>query len=105
MPESSDDLGDNSPMTVAGCLLMAVSVAVIGALAVFLVTWRSPGSGRPLPRQVAMIAPILGGALCFGIGTALLRLFGVRVVKKPQRGPDEPPEEADAAPENKGCQG
>jgi hypothetical protein len=75
---------DNSRPTVAGCLLLLLSLAVIGGVALAVVSWRDPDSGRPLPREMAIAVPVLAGALCCAIGTGLLRLLGLSVLTKPK---------------------
>jgi hypothetical protein len=85
---------DRSRPTVAGCLLMLVSVAVIGAVAIPVVTWRDPEDGHPLPRTVAILTPILAGAFCYGIGTAVLKLLGLPVLVRSKEPSD--PAEGDA---------
>jgi hypothetical protein len=85
--ESEDD--ENSRPTVAGCLLMVLSLAVIGGVAIPVVRWRDPGSGSPLPQEVAIAAPVVAGALCYGIGAALLKILGLPVFVRPKK---EPPD-------------
>lgn len=96
---SEDD--DNSQPTFAGCVLLVLSVAVIGVVALALVTWRDPETGRPLPRMVAIIAPVLAGAICYGIGSGLLRMLGLAVLVKPKKESPErdrqTPDESDGA--------
>ena len=86
--QSEDD--ENSQPTVAGCLLMVLSLAVIGCVAIPVVTWRDPDSGRPLPRMIAIVTPVLAGALCYGIGTAILKILGLSVLTMPKRKPPDP---------------
>jgi hypothetical protein len=74
---SEDD--DNSQPTLAGCLLMLLSLAVIVAVAL---TLRIPNSGETLPRDAAIIAPVLAGALFYAVVGGLLRILGVRVLAK-----------------------
>jgi len=61
---------------------MAVSVAVIGGVALPSVMWRD-ASGHRIPKQIVILIPILAGALCFGLGSVLLNIFGLRVSAKP----------------------
>jgi hypothetical protein len=68
--------------TLAGALLMVISLGIIVCVAVPVVTWRDPESGMPLPRMVAILAPILAGALFYGAGTGVLKLFGIAVLKE-----------------------
>ena len=74
--------------TPAGCLLTVLSLAVIFGLAVPLVTWRDP-DGDPLPKGVAILLPILAGALCYGIGSAVLGFFGLPVLTKSKKPADQ----------------
>jgi hypothetical protein len=83
--EPVDDKGERA--TVAGCLLMFVCVAVIAGVALYVATWRDADSKLPIPRKVAILAPLLAGALCFGIGSAILRFFGLPVLVKPEKDP------------------
>jgi len=82
--EPDDNNGEQS--SVAGCLLMLVCLAVIGGgVALYVVTWRDADSGRPLPRTVAILIPLLAGGLCYGIGTTILRILGLPVYVKPEK--------------------
>jgi hypothetical protein len=92
MTESQHNGEDNRRPTLAGCLLMLLSVAVIFGSAVPIVTWRTPDTGQPLPRTVAIAAPLLLGALCYGIGTGILGVLGIRVLKEPEEDPVDPPD-------------
>jgi hypothetical protein len=94
-PDEDDDKGQLTP---AGCLLIALSVAVIVTLAVPLVTWRDPDSGRPLPRMVAILAPFLAGALCYGIGAALLRVLGLPIWARSRKDSSDRQGDGDAPP-------
>jgi hypothetical protein len=94
-PDEDDDKGQLTP---AGCLLIALSVAVIVTLAVPLVTWRDPDSGRPLPRMVAILAPFLAGALCYGLGAAILRILGLPVSARSRKDSSDRPGDGDAPP-------
>jgi hypothetical protein len=85
--ESRD--GDTSRPTLAGCLLMVLSLAVIFGLAVPLVRWRHPETGQPLPRSVAIFVPVLAGALCYGIGSVILRLLGLPLSLQSQKDPPD----------------
>ena len=60
---------DKGKLTAAGCVLTLLSTAVIFAVALPIVQWRNPETGQPLPRMVAILAPILIGAVFHGIGT------------------------------------
>jgi hypothetical protein len=95
MAGNRSEADDNSQPTVAGCLLLALSLVVIGAVALPLVSWRDPDSGRPLPRSVAIVGPVLAGAVFYGIGTGLLRILGLSVLAKPkQQSADSPSDPA-----------
>lgn len=63
---------------------MLFCVAVIVGVALYVAMWRDADSKLPIPRKVAILAPLLAGALCFGIGSAILRFFGVPVLEKPE---------------------
>jgi hypothetical protein len=56
-----------------------LSAAVSIGVALPIVHWRDPATGQPLPRQIALLAPILIGAAVHGIGSLFLRLIGLRV--------------------------
>jgi hypothetical protein len=84
---SEDD--PKSKPTVAGCFLTLLCVAVIFGSAVPIVTWRSPDSGLPLPRIIAITAPFLAGAVCYAVGAAILRLFGMPIFARPTRRTDD----------------
>jgi hypothetical protein len=71
---------ENGEITVAGCLLLILSLAVIVSVALPVVMWRDPVSGQPLPRNIAIITPLLAGGLCCSIGTAILKIFGLQVL-------------------------
>ena len=78
--QPNDD--SNSRPTVAGCLLLLLSLAVIPGVAIPIVTWRDPDSGRPLPRLIAIVTPVLAGAVFFGIGSSILKILGLSVLSK-----------------------
>jgi hypothetical protein len=86
MAEHHDD-DASSRLTATGCLLTALSAAVILGSAVPIVSWRDPDSKLPLPRSVAIAVPFLIGALCFGIGSAILKVLGLTVWAKPKKDP------------------
>jgi hypothetical protein len=75
---------EDEKLTVPGCLLTAVSVVVIGGVALAVVMWRDP-SGHPMPKEIAILLPIVAGALYFGLGSALLSIYGLRVSAKPEQ--------------------
>jgi hypothetical protein len=82
MSEPSLGGADKEQLTVAGCVLTVFSLAVLFASAVPIVLWRD-SAGRPLPRYVALVSPLLIGAAFHGIGTAILWLLGLKVLTKP----------------------
>lgn len=88
LPAERDDIRVGPP-TAAGCLLLLVSVALIFGLAIPIVTWRDPQSGQPLPRMVAIVLPLLAGALCYAIGTGILKLFGLSTFAKSEKRSDK----------------
>src|SRR5262245_46009886 len=89
MADPEPDDGRKEQATAAGCLLMVVCLAVIGAVAFYLVTWRDPETGRQLPRKVAIFVPLLAGAACYGIGAAILKILGLPVLMKPEKKPSD----------------
>jgi hypothetical protein len=76
------------PLTVAGCILTALSVAVIGVAAVSIVTSRN-SFVREMPNEVLIVVPILIGAVFCGIGTVLLKLIGLPVFVESEDDVDE----------------
>jgi hypothetical protein len=94
--EPQDD--DNSQATVVGCVVLLLTLAVIGAVAVPLVGWRDPETGRPLPRLVSIVTPVVAGALFFGLVTAILKVFGLSVLTKPKE--PHPHDDVDMPPSN-----
>jgi hypothetical protein len=83
------DVADKGKLTVCGCLLTLFSFLIILAVALPIVRWRDPTSGLPLPRMVAIVAPLLIGATIHGIGTLLLRFLGLPVWSKQETGPEK----------------
>ena len=82
-PTPRGKAGAGEKLTAAGCVLALVSAATIFIAGVPIVRWRDPATGLPLPRTVAIFAPVLIAAAVNGVGLLLLRLIGVRVwVKK-----------------------
>ena len=72
---------------------MLVTLAVIGFVALHVVRWREPETGDPLPRSVAIVVPLLAGALYYCAGAAILGVLGLPVeVEEPRKesspGPD-----------------
>jgi hypothetical protein len=88
-PNSKGD--DGSKLTRVGCFLTVLSLAVMLGVAVPIVRWRNPETGRPLPRTVAIASPLLIGAAFHGLGMLLLKIVGLPVWTKPEtdesRGP------------------
>jgi hypothetical protein len=76
----ADDV--KAKLTGVGCVLTLLSVAVIFGVALPIVRWRDPATGQPLPRHIAVLAPVLIGAAVHGIGSLFLRLIGLRVWSK-----------------------
>jgi hypothetical protein len=87
------DLDVRAKMTVPGCILTLLSTAVIFGLAIPIVHWRDPDTGEPLPRIMAIVAPLLVGAAFHGLGTLLLRLVGLHVYVPPKKNEDRSPDE------------
>jgi hypothetical protein len=92
MPDPEDSKDERS--IVAGCLLMVVCLAVIAGVAVYVVTWRDADSGRALPKKVAIVVPLLAGALCYGIGTTILKVLGLPVLVKSEKESSGHPEDS-----------
>lgn len=83
MTEPEKQCDDGAQPTRAGCLLALVSAGVLLVAAVPIVQWRDPETGQPLPRLVAIVAAASVGAVCYGIGTALLWVLGLPAWTKP----------------------
>lgn len=97
-PEDDND-NRNSQPTVAGCLLLLVSLAVIFGVAIPVVRWRNSETGRLLPRMVAIVVPVLAGAIVHGLGTAILKIVGLPVLVKSK------PESSDGSDNNEASSG
>jgi hypothetical protein len=95
MSDPEPEGGKKEQATAAGCLLMAVCLAVIGGVAFYLVTWRDPETGEALPEKVAIFAPLLAGAACYGIGVAILKVLGLPVLRQPAEESDDPPHDSE----------
>jgi hypothetical protein len=85
---SEPEGADKARLTGVGCVLTTLSFALIFGVAIPIITWRD-STGHPLPRTVAIACPVLIGAVFHGIGTVILRLFGLRVLSEPEK--EEPP--------------
>jgi hypothetical protein len=85
MTASHDEKDSGKQLTSAGCVVTALCTAVMFCAAVPIVRWRDPDTGRPLPRVVAIGAPFLLGAACYGLGVALLALLGKSVWANPKK--------------------
>jgi hypothetical protein len=105
MARGPSEEDDGSRPTVAGCLLLLLSLAVIGGAALLVVRWRDPVSGLPLPQEIAMVVPVLAGALCCAIGTGLLRVLGLSVLTKPKRQSSDRPKDLDASEKDEQTRG
>lgn len=88
-PPHDPESDKNARLTSVGCLVTLLTVAVIFGVAIPIVRWRDPDTGRPLPRSIAIFGPLLIGAVFHGIATVVLRLVGVRMWKAPEQ--DETP--------------
>jgi hypothetical protein len=88
LPEHHPAGDDNAKPTVVGCVLTLLTVALIFGLAIPIVQWRDPQTREPLPRTVAIFAPLLIGALFHGLGTIVLRCVGLRVFSQSEK--DDP---------------
>jgi hypothetical protein len=82
--EPPQDEKEKGQVTLSGCLLMVLSVAVIGGVALVLVRWRDPETGQPLPRMVAIFTPVIAGALVHAAGAAILKFIGLPIMVKPE---------------------
>jgi hypothetical protein len=91
MSEPNPAGANKERLTAVGCVLTVLSLAVLFASAVPIVLWRD-SAGRPLPRYVALASPLLIGAAFHGIGTAILWLFGLKVLTKPDTEKSDWPE-------------
>jgi hypothetical protein len=85
MPASNPAGDDKAQLTGVGCVLTLLSVAVIVGVAIPIVRWHDPETGEPLPRDLAIWAPIIIGASFHAISSVLLRLVGLRVWSKPEK--------------------
>jgi hypothetical protein len=79
-PNPEDDA--NAKLTAVGCVLTSLSIAVICAVALPIVSWRDPETGQRLPRVVAICGPILIGAAFHGLASLILKLIGVPIWAK-----------------------
>jgi hypothetical protein len=93
LAERNPEKNDKENLTGVGCVLTLLSVAVIFVVAVPIVQWRDALTGEPLPRELAILAPLLVGAAFHGIGTLLLRLVGLRIWSKSETDESGSPEE------------
>jgi hypothetical protein len=84
MAGSKSGRDDKENLTSAGCVLTTLSFAVMMGVAVQMVMWRD-SAGRPLPRLVAIMSPLLIGALFHGIGSGMLWLAGLPVLSRPKK--------------------
>lgn len=85
MADHNPEADDKAELTGVGCILTLLSVGVILGLAVVMVQWRDPETGKALPRTVAIAVPFLVGAVFHGICTVLLQLVGVRIWSKSKK--------------------
>jgi hypothetical protein len=76
---------ENVKLTAVGYVLTLLSVALIVGVAIPIVRWRDPVTGEPLPRMVAIFAPLLIGATVNGIGSFLLKLVGLPTWSKQEK--------------------
>ena len=83
----------NAQPTGVGCVLTLLTVAVIIGVAIPIVQWRDAETGKPLPRMVAILTPVLIGAVFHGIGTVLLRVVGLRTWAKSETDDSDSSEE------------
>jgi hypothetical protein len=83
---------DQAKLTGVGCVLTLLSVAVIFGVALPIVRWRDPATGQSLPHFIAILAPLLIGAVFNAIGMGLLRLLGLRIWSKSEQDDSDAPE-------------
>jgi hypothetical protein len=95
MAQPDPDDGKNEQATAAGCLLIVVCLAAIGGMAFYLLTWRDPETGLALPQKVVIFVPLLAGAVCYGIGAAILQVLGLPVLRQPEKESDDPPHDSE----------
>jgi hypothetical protein len=77
-----DHESSKGQLTGAGCVILLLSVILIFAVALPIVRWRDPDTGKPLPRFIAIFAPVLVGA-CFNAAAGfVLRLIGIESWKQ-----------------------
>jgi hypothetical protein len=80
---------DKTPdLTRTGLVLTAISVVAGLVAAVPIVTSRAP-NGELLPKKVAIVLTLLVAVAVFAIGSGILRIVGVKVLKDSDS--DEPP--------------
>lgn len=72
-------------LTGAGCIVTLLSAVVVFGLALPVVQWRDPDTGRRLPRILAIGAPVLAGACFHGLASFLLWLIRIPVWAKEPR--------------------
>lgn len=72
--------------TLAGFVLTLISVAVVFIVAYPVLRLRNPETGRPPPRIVVILIPVVAGALFQLVGTGLLRLVGLKTFTKSKLG-------------------
>lgn len=80
----SDQGEEDCKLTPLGCVLTLLSLAVVLGTAIPIVRWRDPDTGQPLPRMVAISAPVILGAIFHAVCAGLLRLFGLRTWTTPE---------------------
>lgn len=78
----------NQKLTAVGCLLTLLTVALIFGVAIPIVQWRDPDTGRPLPRLIAISLPVITGAVFYGGASFLLNLIGLPVMAKRENDED-----------------
>jgi hypothetical protein len=99
MAKTSSDDDENTQTTAVGCVLMLLSLGVIGVVGVVLVRYRDP-DGEPLPKKLAIILPIVAGALFYAAGAGILKFLGISVElprksESGDEGPQNPPDRYD----------
>jgi hypothetical protein len=85
VPEAGPEDEASGKPTAVGCVLTLLSVGIIFASALPIVRWRDPVTGEALPREVAILSPVLIGAAFYGITSFVLRLIGLPVWSKQEK--------------------
>ena len=80
MPESNPRKEDKGRLTITGYIITFLSVIIIFGSALPIVQWRNPETGQPLPKLVAVVCPVLIGAVFHSVASAIFSLIGFPVL-------------------------